>query len=111
MCIRDRVTGTRDYVHKNRFGSVVLGLSGGIDSALVATIAGDALGPAAVHVIGLPSRHSSEGSVADAEELARRQGLHLSLIHISEPTRLGMISYAVFCLKKKKKNKQNKKTK
>ena len=76
------VTGTRDYVRKNRFGSVVLGLSGGIDSALVATIAGDALGPAAVHVIGLPSRYSSEGSVADAEELARRQGLHWSLLPI-----------------------------
>jgi NAD+ synthase (glutamine-hydrolysing) len=76
------VTGTRDYVRKNRFASVVLGLSGGIDSALVATIAADALGPDAVHVVGLPSRWSSEGSVTDAEELARRQGLHWSLLPI-----------------------------
>ena len=69
------VLGTRDYVRKNGFTSVVLGLSGGIDSALVATIASDALGADAVHVVGMPSRYSSDGSVADAEELARRQGL------------------------------------
>jgi len=77
------VTGTRDYVAKNGFRSVVLGLSGGIDSAVVATIACDALGPDAVHVIGMPSRHSSEHSVADAEELARRQGLHWRRIPIA----------------------------
>jgi NAD+ synthase (glutamine-hydrolysing) len=69
------VTATRDYARKNRFASVVLGLSGGIDSALVATIACDALGPQAVHVVGMPSRWSSDHSVSDAEELARRQGL------------------------------------
>ncbi len=77
------VTATRDYARKNRFTSVVLGLSGGIDSALVATIAADALGPDAVHVVGLPSRFSSEHSVKDAEDLAQRQGLHWSLVPIT----------------------------
>jgi NAD+ synthase (glutamine-hydrolysing) len=76
------VLGTRDYVRKNGFRSVVIGLSGGIDSAIVATIARDALGADAVHVVGMPSRYSSEGSVADAEELARRQGLHWELLPI-----------------------------
>jgi NAD+ synthase (glutamine-hydrolysing) len=77
------VLGTRDYVRKNRFDTVVLGLSGGIDSALVATIAADALGPDKVHVIGMPSRYSSPGSVDDSEELARRQGLHWTLLPIA----------------------------
>ncbi|HVW81416.1 MAG TPA: NAD+ synthase [Mycobacteriales bacterium] len=77
------VLGTRDYVRKNGFASVVLGLSGGIDSALVATIARDALGADAVHVVGMPSRYSSDGSVADAEELARRQGLQWELLPIA----------------------------
>ena len=76
------VVGTRDYVRKNRFDSVVVGLSGGIDSALVATIAADALGPQAVHVVGMPSRYSSSHSVSDAEELAQRQGLHWQLMPI-----------------------------
>ena len=76
------VTATRDYVRKNGFQSVVLGLSGGIDSALVATIACDALGPDAVHVVGMPSAWSSDHSVTDAEELAKRQGLHWSLVPI-----------------------------
>ncbi|MDP3711322.1 MAG: NAD+ synthase [Mycobacteriales bacterium] len=76
------VTGTRDYVRKNGFRSVVLGLSGGIDSALVATIARDALGADAVHVVGMPSDWSSSHSVTDAEELARRQGLHWQLLPI-----------------------------
>ena len=77
------VTATRDYVEKNRFRSVVIGLSGGIDSALVATIAADALGPDAVHVIGLPSEYSSDHSVSDALELATRQGLHWQLVPIA----------------------------
>ncbi|MCW2614396.1 MAG: NH(3)-dependent synthetase [Frankiales bacterium] len=76
------VTATRDYVQKNRFRSVVLGLSGGIDSALVATIACDALGADAVHVVGMPSAWSSDHSVTDAEDLAERQGLHWSLVPI-----------------------------
>jgi NAD+ synthase (glutamine-hydrolysing) len=77
------VLGTRDYVRKNGFRSVVLGLSGGIDSAIVATIARDALGADAVHVVGMPSRYSSEGSVTDAEELARRQGLQWDILAIA----------------------------
>jgi NAD+ synthase (glutamine-hydrolysing) len=67
------VVATRDYVRKNGFSSVVLGLSGGIDSALVATIAVDAVGPEKVHTVALPSRWSSEHSLSDADELARRQ--------------------------------------
>ncbi|HWC33883.1 MAG TPA: NAD+ synthase [Mycobacteriales bacterium] len=77
------VAGTRDYVRKNGFRSVVVGLSGGIDSALVATIARDALGADAVHVVGMPSRYSSSGSVDDAAELARRQGLHWQVLPIA----------------------------
>jgi NAD+ synthase (glutamine-hydrolysing) len=77
------VTAVRDYVEKNRFPSVVLGLSGGIDSALVATIACDALGPDRVHVVGMPSAWSSDHSVTDAEELARRQGLHWTVVAIA----------------------------
>ncbi|MFP5220183.1 MAG: NAD+ synthase [Actinomycetes bacterium] len=76
------VLAIRDYVRKNRFTSVVLGLSGGIDSALVATLARDAVGAEHVHVIGMPSRWSSEHSVADAEELANRQGLQWQLVPI-----------------------------
>jgi NAD+ synthase (glutamine-hydrolysing) len=64
------VLGTRDYVAKNGFSDVVLGLSGGVDSALVATIAADAVGPERVHVVLMPSRYSSEHSVTDAERLA-----------------------------------------
>ena len=77
------VTATRDYVRKNRFRSVVIGLSGGIDSALVATIAADALGPDAVHVVGLPSSYSSDHSISDALELATSQGLHWQLVPIA----------------------------
>jgi NAD+ synthase (glutamine-hydrolysing) len=77
------VTGVRDYVRKNRFGSAILALSGGIDSALTATIAADAIGPANVHVVLMPSRYSSEGSVTDAEDLVKRQGLHELTIPIA----------------------------
>ncbi|MFI0444886.1 NAD+ synthase [Actinomadura sp. 6N118] len=77
------VLGTRDYVRKNGFRSVILGLSGGIDSALVATIAADAIGPDNVHVVLLPSRYSSEGSVTDAEDLVKRQGLHSRVVPIA----------------------------
>ncbi|SCG38895.1 NAD+ synthase [Micromonospora halophytica] len=69
------VLGLRDYVNKNRFPSVVLGLSGGIDSAVVAAIAVDALGPGRVVGVSLPSQHSSEHSRVDAEDLAKRTGL------------------------------------
>ena len=77
------VTGTRDYVRKNGFGSVILGLSGGIDSALVATIAADALGPEQVHVVLMPSQYSSEHSVGDAEDLAKRQELQTRTVPIA----------------------------
>jgi NAD+ synthase (glutamine-hydrolysing) len=76
------VTATRDYVTKNGFRSVVLGLSGGIDSALVATIAVDALGAERVHTIGMPSRWSSDHSVDDARELAARQGISYTVVPI-----------------------------
>ncbi len=68
------VLGLRDYVGKNGFRSVVLGLSGGIDSAVVAAIAADAIGGAGVHGVALPSAYSSEHSRSDAEDLARRIG-------------------------------------
>jgi NAD+ synthase (glutamine-hydrolysing) len=76
------VTGTRDYVRKNGFRSVILALSGGIDSALTATIAADAIGPENVHVVLMPSRYSSEGSVTDAEDLVKRQGVHARTIPV-----------------------------
>ena len=76
------VTGVRDYVGKNGFRSVILGLSGGIDSALTATIAADALGPDRVHVVLMPSRYSSGHSVADAEDLVQRQGLHARTVSV-----------------------------
>ena len=77
------ITGTRDYVRKNGFRSVILGLSGGIDSALAATIAADAIGPDRVHVVLMPSRYSSDHSVGDAEDLAKRQGLHARTVPIA----------------------------
>ena len=76
------VAGTRDYVRKNGFHSAVLGLSGGIDSALVATIAVDALGAANVHTVAMPSGYSSQGSLDDAAELARRQGTRHQVVPI-----------------------------
>jgi NAD+ synthase (glutamine-hydrolysing) len=74
--------GVRDYVRKNGFASVIQGLSGGIDSALCATIAADALGAGRVNVVLNPSPYSSEHSVTDAEDLARRQGIHARTIPI-----------------------------
>ena len=63
--------GTRDYLAKNGFTDAVVGLSGGIDSSLVATVAVDALGPDHVHGLSMPSRYSSDGSVTDAERAGR----------------------------------------
>jgi NAD+ synthase (glutamine-hydrolysing) len=77
------VLGTADYVRKNGFGSVILALSGGIDSALTATIAADAIGPDRVHVVMMPSSHSSPHSVTDAEDLVKRQGLHARTVPIA----------------------------
>ena len=77
------VTGVRDYVRKNGFRSAILALSGGIDSALTATIAADAIGPDNVHVVLMPSQYSSDHSVTDAEDLVQRQGLHALTIPIA----------------------------
>jgi NAD+ synthase (glutamine-hydrolysing) len=73
---RALVIGLRDYVRKNGFRSVILGLSGGIDSTVVASIAVDALGPLQVHGVSMPSQYSSEHSKDDAAELAKRTGLN-----------------------------------
>ena len=78
------VLGTHDYVVKNGFQKVVTGLSGGIDSALVATIAVDALGSDNVIGVSMPSRYSSSGSVSDAELLARNLGIELISIPIEK---------------------------
>ncbi len=76
------VLGTRDYVAKTGFTDVVIGLSGGVDSSLVATIAVDALGPDHVHGVMMPSRFSSEGSLTDAKELAGNLGIEWRVIGI-----------------------------
>jgi len=76
------VLATRDYTQKNGFEKVVLGLSGGVDSALVAAIAADAVGPENVVCVSMPSRYSSEHSQTDAAELAGRLGVRLETISI-----------------------------
>jgi NAD+ synthase (glutamine-hydrolysing) len=78
------VLGTRDYLAKNGFTEAVVGLSGGIDSSLVAAIAVDALGAGRVHGLSMPSRYSSEGSWVDAEVLAERLGVDLKVVPIEE---------------------------
>ena len=77
------VMGLRDYVGKNGFRSVVLGLSGGIDSALVAAIAIDALGAKRVNVVAMPSKYSSGHSVEDAQALADATGIHFRITPIA----------------------------
>ena len=79
------VLGTRDYVRKCGFSKVVIALSGGIDSTIVATIAVDAVGRENVVVIAMPSRYSSEGSVTDSEALANNLGIELWNLPIEEP--------------------------
>jgi NAD+ synthase (glutamine-hydrolysing) len=76
------VVGTRDYVHKNGFTDVVIGLSGGIDSSIVAAIAVDALGAEHVHGVAMPSRYSSQGSLDDAEKLATALGIDHRVVSI-----------------------------
>ena len=76
------VVGLRDYVIKNGFSRVLIGLSGGIDSALVAALACDALGPELVHGVAMPSKYSSQHSIDDAEELAHNTGLGLRTVRI-----------------------------
>jgi len=78
------VLGTRDYVEKNRFKHVALGVSGGADSALVLAIAVDALGPERVTAVVMPSPYSSEGTQSDARTLARRLGVQLLELPIGE---------------------------
>ena len=77
------VIGLRDYVSKNGFRSVVLGLSGGIDSALVAAIAVDAIGAKAVNGVAMPSKYSSDHSIEDAQLLADNTGLHFRITPIA----------------------------
>ena len=76
------VVGTRDYVHKNGFTDVVIGLSGGIDSSIVAAIAVDALGADHVHGVAMPSRYSSQGSLDDADKLATALGIDHRVVSI-----------------------------
>ncbi len=81
------VTGTRDYIRKSGFSKALIGLSGGIDSALTATVAADALGKENVVGVTMPSRYSSEGSVSDSRELADNLGIECWVVPI-EPAHL-----------------------
>lgn len=83
--------GTRDYVRKNGFTDVVIGLSGGVDSSLVAAIAADALGPERVHGVLMPSRYSSDHSVTDAEKLVAALGIEHRTIAI-EPAHSALLA-------------------
>jgi NAD+ synthase (glutamine-hydrolysing) len=87
---RALVVGTRDYVTKNGFTDVVIGLSGGVDSSLVAAIAADALGPEHAHGVSMPSRFSSDHSMTDAADLARRLGIDYRTIEI-EPAHQALL--------------------
>ena len=78
------VLGTRDYVHKCGFQRAIIGLSGGIDSALTAAIAVDALGPENIIGVGMPGPYSSQGSIDDARELARNLKIRFELLSIDE---------------------------
>ncbi|MCW2676204.1 MAG: nadE [Modestobacter sp.] len=80
---RALVLGLKDFIDKNGMPSVVLGMSGGIDSALVAALAVDALGADRVYGVGLPSKYSSEHSLSDAEDSAKRLGMHYSVVPIA----------------------------
>lgn len=79
------VLGLRDYVHKNGFKQVVLGLSGGIDSAVVAAMAVDAFGAENVHCLMLPYRYTSEASLQDAKDCATRLGVRYDIVSIGNP--------------------------
>jgi NAD+ synthetase len=76
------VLGTRDYMHKCGFQKAIIGLSGGIDSALTAVIAADAVGPENVIGVGMPGPYSSQGSIDDARALARNLGIRFELISV-----------------------------
>lgn len=77
------VLGTRDYIHKCSFRKAIVGLSGGIDSALTAAIAADAVGPENVMGVGMPGPYSSQGSIDDARELAKNLGIRFELLSIN----------------------------
>ena len=77
--------GLRDYVNKNGFPGVVLGLSGGVDSALVAAMSVDALGPDRVHSVMLPYRYTSQESLEDAAACASRLGIRYDIVEIEQP--------------------------
>jgi NAD+ synthase (glutamine-hydrolysing) len=79
------VLGTHDYVHKNRFPGAIIGLSGGVDSALVLAIAVDALGADQVRAVMMPSPYTAEISWIDARELAKNVGVQYDEIPISQP--------------------------
>jgi NAD+ synthase (glutamine-hydrolysing) len=87
---RALVLGTRDYLVKNGFSDVVVGLSGGVDSTLVAVIAADAIGPEHVHGVSMPSRFSSDHSRSDAAQLAQNLGIDFRTIAI-EPAHAAML--------------------
>jgi len=88
------VLGLRDYVRKNGFTKVVLGLSGGIDSAVVAAMAVDAFGPENVHCIMLPYRYTSEASLVDAKDCAVRLGVRYDIVSIGNPVDEALIELA-----------------
>lgn len=77
------VLGTRDYIHKCGFTKAIIGLSGGIDSALTAVIAADAIGPENVIGVGMPGPYSSAGSIEDAQALAKNLGIRFELLSIN----------------------------
>ncbi len=88
------VLGTRDYVRKTGFRKVIIGLSGGIDSALTAAVAVDALGPENVMGVSMPSRYSSRGSIDDARDLAENLGIEFRTVSIEEMFRAYLHSLA-----------------
>ena len=77
------VLGTRDYMHKCGFQKAIIGLSGGIDSALTAVVAADAVGPENVIGVGMPGPYSSQGSIDDARSLAKNLGIRFELLSIN----------------------------
>jgi len=82
LIYRALITGTADYVNKNNFPGVLLGLSGGIDSALVLAVCVDALGAERVHAVMMPSRYTAQMSIEDAREMAKLHGTHYTEIRI-----------------------------
>ncbi len=78
------VLGTRDYVEKNGFKSVMVGVSGGVDSALVLTVAVDALGASRVQAIGMPTRYSSSSSVSDGMDICKNLGVSLEIVSVDD---------------------------